>query len=106
LSIEQALGRSRDVRELQRRSLFSVVRRTNMRGPSRSAIAGLELIISSRDLTSVQLEPNLCCRSRQPATIIAKKATGLAIRCHDFMRSASRDRAGILCPYAVAGMGT
>ena len=87
----------------------SCVGRT-MPGPSRSAIAGLELIIlqrksSARVLTSVQLEPNVSHHRGQPATITAKKASGLAVRGHDVVRSASRDRAGILCPYTAAYMG-
>jgi hypothetical protein len=56
-----------------------------------------------RILTSVQFEPN---RSGQPAAFTAKKASGLAVRCDDVVRIASRDRAGLLRPHIVdPGMG-
>jgi hypothetical protein len=86
--------------------VFDVTRRSNNGGPSRSAMAGLELIIAPAGiLTIVQPEP-VSRRPGQPATITARKASGLAVRCHDVVRIASRDRAGLLCPYIVgSGMG-
>jgi hypothetical protein len=57
-------------------------------------------------LTSVQPEPNVGRHRGQPAAITAKKPSDLAVRCHDVVRIASRDRVGLLCPYIVdPGMG-
>jgi hypothetical protein len=70
-------------------------------------MAGLELIIAPAGiLTIVQPEPDVSQHPGQPATITARKASGLAVRCHDVVRIASRDRVGLLCPYVVgSGMG-
>jgi len=97
----------RDVRELRRRHVFGVTRRTN----NARAIAigdGWSRTHHSpvRILTSVQFEPYLSHHGGQPAAVTAKKASGLAVRCHDVVRIASRDRTGILCPRILdPGMG-
>jgi hypothetical protein len=70
-------------------------------------MAGLERIIAPAGiLTNVQPEPDVSQRPGRPATITARKASGLAVRCHDVVRIASRGRVGLLCPYIVgSGMG-
>ena len=55
----------------------------------------------ARILIGVPLEPNVSHRRGQPATITAKKTRDLAVRRHDVVRIASRDRTGILCPRLV-----
>ena len=86
--------------------MFGVARRTN-NGRAVAIGDGWSRTHHSpaRILTSVQSEPNVSHHRGQPAAVTAKKASGLAVRGHARVRIASRDRTGILCPYAAARMG-
>ena len=90
----------------ERRRVFGVARRMNQRRAVSIADGWSRTHHSpARILTSVQPEPNVSHHRGQPAAITAKKASGLAVRCHHVVRIAARDRTGILHPHVAARVG-